>query len=152
MKKTLAVLAIVVGAALAMQLIRPERSNPGFDERKSFDAAAGADGEVLSLIRSACYDCHSHETRWPWYSHVAPVMWLVAIDVKRGRSELNFSEWGTLSADRRDILLYDIREEISSGDMPPGTYVLLHAEAKLTEADKETVLDWIEKERERLPD
>src|SRR5438874_1058331 len=81
--------AIALGTVLvAIQLVPVERTNPS--ATKPIEAPA----EVTAVLRRSCYDCHSNETRWPWYAYVAPVSWLVADDVKDGRAKLNFSSWG----------------------------------------------------------
>ena len=92
------------------------------------------------LIRRACFDCHSNETVWPWYSHVAPVSWLVQNDVDGGRSHLNFSEW-----DHPQRHATDVAAQVKQGDMPPWFYLPMHAAAKLTVAEKEALMDGAEK-------
>jgi hypothetical protein len=87
--------------------------------------------QARQIAQRACYDCHSNETFWPWYSRVAPVSWLVYKDVQEGRSELNFSEWG-----RGEQEVKDIGEVIAEGKMPPLQYLLMHPSARLTAADK----------------
>lgn len=86
---------------------------------------------VRELAQRACFDCHSNETKWPWYSHVAPLRWLVHNDVEEGREHLNFSEW-----DRPQRHAQDAAEELEEGAMPPSTYLLTHGEAKLSDAEK----------------
>jgi hypothetical protein len=86
---------------------------------------------VRELARKACFDCHSNETIWPWYSHVAPMSWLVQKDVDEGRSHLNFSEF-----DRRQDHADDCAEELEKGDMPPWVYLPTHPDARLSEAEK----------------
>ena len=91
MLKTTILLA--AGALVVMQFFRPERANPSTDASASFEAVAKPSPEVVASLKRACYDCHSNQTVWPWYSNVAPVSWLIANDVKEGRAHLNFSEW-----------------------------------------------------------
>ncbi len=79
--------AVTIVAGAAIQLVPVKRSNPPVE----FEVEAPAD--VHAILERACYDCHSNRTRWPWYSSVAPVSWLVARDVRRGRKELNFTDW-----------------------------------------------------------
>ena len=87
--------------------------------------------QARQVALRACYDCHSNETIWPWYSRIAPISWLVYRDVQEGRSELNFSEWG-----RGEQEVEDIGEVIAKGEMPPLQYLLAHPEARLSAADK----------------
>ncbi len=88
--------------------------------------------EVRALAKRACFDCHSNETRWPWYSNVAPVSWLVQHDVDEGREELNYSEWhGPTKASKKAA------EEVREGEMPPAIYLWMHPEARLTAPERE---------------
>jgi len=87
---------------------------------------------VRELAVRACFDCHSNESRWPWYSHVAPMSWLVQRDVDQGRRHLNFSAW-----DRPQKNAKEAAEELQSGEMPPWFFLPLHAEARLDAAEKD---------------
>lgn len=91
--------------------------------------------ETERLVRAACFDCHSNETVWPWYSQIAPVSWLVTRDVNKGRAELNFSEDAPGEVDVDDIEWHLYK------DMPPAIYLLLHPEANLTDEQKALLLD-----------
>ena len=93
-----------------------------------------------ALFRRACFDCHSNETVWPWYSHVAPVSWLVQNDVDGGRSHLNFSQW-----DRPQRHATDVAAQVKQGDMPLWYYLPLHPAARLTSAEKQALIDGAEK-------
>jgi hypothetical protein len=95
---------------------------------------AWSDQQTRGLAARACFDCHSNETAWPWYSNIAPVSWLIQHDVEEGRSVLNFSEWG--AAGRR---AGEAGEVVLEGEMPPSYFVLLHAEAKLSSAEKQAL-------------
>ncbi|MEN8125977.1 MAG: heme-binding domain-containing protein [Bacteroidota bacterium] len=99
---------------------------------------------VAYFLRVACYDCHSNESNYPWYSNVAPVSWLVARDVKLGKSELNFSEWETHDKMKKANLLEDIVETVSDGIMPLKIYPLTHPEAKLKKSERQLIVDWAE--------
>ena len=133
------------GAAIALagaQFIPVSRANP-------LDGTElAASPQVRSLLRRACYDCHSNETTWPWYSHVAPVSWLVAHDVAEGREALNYSRWQAYGAGQRAELLDETWEEVAEGEMPPAAYLLLHPEARLDEADRTALRAWA---RESMP-
>jgi len=91
--------------------------------------------QARQVAQRACYDCHSNETVWPWYSRIAPVSWLVYRDVQEGRSKLNFSEWGMAEQE-----VEDIGEVIAEGKMPPLQYLLMHPSARLTAAEKELLV------------
>jgi cytochrome c551/c552 len=96
--------------------------------------------ETRDLFRRACFDCHSNQTTWPWYSNVAPVSWLVQRDVNGGRSHLNFTEW-----DRPQRHAGDVVTQVKGGDMPPWFYLPMHPNAKLTDAEKRALMDGAEK-------
>lgn len=127
---------ILVAVFVLAQAIRVERLNP------PVQAEITADPAVKPLLRRACYDCHSNETVWPWYSNVAPASWLIASDVEEGRSNLNFSEWGSLGSDAQSHKLADIAEEVRDAEMPLWYYTLAHPEARLSPAERSKLLDW----------
>ena len=95
-------------------------------------AQNGAGTHVRELAVRACFDCHSNQTRWPWYSHVAPMSWLVQDHVDEGRRELNFSDWNRGSSEADEAA-----ETVRDREMPPQSYLLLHPEARLTDAERE---------------
>ena len=92
--------------------------------------------QTRALYMHACGDCHSNETTWPWYSHVAPVSWLVAHDVDEGRENLNTSNWGLQKRNKG----YDAAEEVEEDDMPPLVYLPTHPEARLSDAEKQSLV------------
>jgi hypothetical protein len=92
--------------------------------------------ETRNLFHRACFDCHSNQTAWPWYSNVAPVSWLVQRDVDGGRRHMNFSQW-----DKPQRHAKDIAREVNQGDMPPWFYLPMHAAARLTDAEKKALID-----------
>jgi hypothetical protein len=127
---------VIVAALLLAQAIRIERSNPPVHSDISADPA------IKPLLRRACYNCHSNETVWPWYSDVAPASWLVASDVNEGRRQLNFSDWEAYSQNIRAEKLKAIADEIQEGDMPPWYYSLVHREARLKPTEREQIRAW----------
>ena len=106
--------------------------------------------DVSLIFKNACYDCHSQEVIYPWYSYVAPVSFLVARDVKVGRAQLDFSLWGTLSKRKQLKALDEIAEEVNEGNMPLPIYPPLHPEAKLTQEDKDLIVEWVEQISEKV--
>ncbi|MGK7311036.1 MAG: heme-binding domain-containing protein, partial [Candidatus Longimicrobiales bacterium M2_2A_002] len=95
-----------------------------------------------TVLEGACYDCHSFQTDWPWYAYVAPAKWLVRDHVAEGRSELNFTAWNRLSLEDRPHKLEEIAEEVEEEHMPLRGYLILHPEARLTDADRELLVEW----------
>jgi hypothetical protein len=130
-------LAVVTAVGLvAAQFIPVTRTNP------PVESEIHASPAVDRVLRRACYDCHSNETVWPWYSRVAPMSWLVAHDVNEGREHMNFSTWGRLSSEKQVETVRKIWEEVSEGHMPPAIYLPAHREARLNDQDKAALEAW----------
>jgi hypothetical protein len=105
---------------------------------------------VVDVFAHACINCHSEKTRWPWYSHVAPVSWLLENDVKRARQHLNLSRWDSLDAAEQRMLLTAIATVIENREMPLHRYVVFHPEVKLSADESVQVIEWTHAERRRL--
>lgn len=120
--------AILIGLFVVIQLIPYGRAhtNPPITQEPAWDSPM-----TLELAKRACYDCHSHETVWPWYSHIAPFSWLVQDHVDEGREHLNFSAFDT-PQDHAD----DAAEEVEEGEMPLPGYVRMHKTARLTDEER----------------
>jgi len=147
LKKALLIIGIL---AVVVQLFRPSYDNPVTDPALAAGKSLRVPPGVAALLRTSCFDCHSNESRRPWYSHIAPASWLVARDVAQGRKHLNFSEWGGYPQSRQVSLLGNIADEIASGDMPYPPYLLLHAEAKLSQGQRDSLVAWANEEQDRL--
>jgi mono/diheme cytochrome c family protein len=133
--KTILIIGIVLLALfLVIQLVPfgKDHSNPAVKSEPAWDSA-----DTRALAKRACFDCHSNETIWPWYSKIAPVSWLVAADVEEGRAQMNFSDWNR----GRQPSTSEIIGELEEGGMPPFQYPLMHPEAKLTAAEKQALID-----------
>jgi hypothetical protein len=129
-KSLLAVASLVVlGLVLAAQLVPYGRnhSNPPIAAEPTWNSST-----TRALAERACFDCHSNQTRWPWYSHVAPTSWLMQNHVDEGRRVLNFSEWNRGYPEAGESA-----ETVREREMPPRSYLLLHSEARLTDAERE---------------
>jgi hypothetical protein len=133
-----------------IQLYRPERTNPSVSSEGGMEADVRVPHEVATLLRRSCADCHSYETRWPWYSNVAPVSWIVAHDVHEGREHLNLSEWARYGNEDKALRLGEICKELRSGAMPMPRYLRLHPEAKVSPDEIETICAWSKEEGRRL--
>lgn len=139
MKKIKLILLYIFIPFLLIQLIPIDRENPPIDISNTLDAPS----EVMTVLKNSCYDCHSNETNWPFYSYIAPISWLVYRDVKFGREDLNFSEWNNLTDEKREHKKEEIIEEISRETMPMPIYLLTHPSASLNSNDKILIKNWL---------
>jgi hypothetical protein len=136
-RKSFSVLKILAAAAalgVVIQLVPMNRTNP------PVQGDLEAPAPVKAILKASCYDCHSNETVWPWYSKVAPMSWLVARDVSAGRRHLNFSSWNGYNVERRRAVVRHAIREVQHGEMPPWFYVIKHPDGKMT-PDKQAVLE-----------
>jgi acetyl esterase/lipase len=140
-KRLLWGLAAVV---VVIQLIPIDRSHP--PARAEIEAPP----EVMEILRTACYDCHSYETEWPWYGYVAPVSWWLAFHQEEAQEEMNFSDWGLLEPAKRAELQEEIWEEVEEGDMPLPAYRWLHPEARLDDRQLRVLETWSHGEAARV--
>ncbi len=132
-KKTLGWL---FGLFLLIQLYPVNRDNPPVTEEIQVP------DNIKAIFERSCYDCHSNKTKWPWYSYIAPVSWLVAGHVEDGRKNLNFTEWDKYDAKKRANKLEEILDEIEEGEMPLPGYLRLHPEAVLSGEDIDAIANW----------
>lgn len=129
-------IAVVIVLA-AIQLVPVDRDNP-----PATGPIADVPPAVAGPLRRACWDCHSHETAWPWYARIAPVSWLVAHDVHEGREHLNFSTWTSLPPKKRAKAYEEIVEVLEDDEMPLWLYDVAHADVRLSTAEREAILAW----------
>jgi mono/diheme cytochrome c family protein len=124
----IALMAAGVAGLLLIQLIPygNNHTNPPVVQEPNWDSP-----RTRELAKRACFDCHSNESTWPWYSNIAPVSWLVQHDVEEGRSALNFSDW------RVSRRTEELAEIVLEGEMPPATYLIMHPQAKLSTNEKQ---------------
>jgi hypothetical protein len=127
----------LAGLLAAVQLVPVSRDNP-----RAAAAPLTAPAPVVSILRRACIDCHSHETVWPWYSYVAPVSWLVAHDVHEGREYLNFSEWAGYASAVKLKKLALLSGAVQEGVMPLWYYTPLHPRARLSADEVSELAAW----------
>jgi hypothetical protein len=106
--------------------------------------------EVMTILKTSCYDCHSNQTNYRWYSYVAPASWQIAKDVLKGREALNFSEWNTLNKRKMVSKLADIKEQLIKDVMPMKIYTFIHSDAKLNPTQKLLIFDWTDLETKRI--
>ena len=144
---------IVIGfliVLLVIQFIQPARNKNGQVLPSDFLSAYSAPQNLQALIKNACYDCHSNNTRYPWYANIQPFGWWLSHHIKEGKKELNLSEFGSYTHRRQLSKLKNIRSSIQDGSMPLASYTLIHKTAKFSEEQKKIVIDWLDKIRDSL--
>ncbi|WP_439879809.1 heme-binding domain-containing protein [Pontibacter sp. MBLB2868] len=143
--KLFTVTGIFTGLAvlfIIMQFFRIDKTNPPVDPSKEFAMLTNPPQDVQLILQESCYDCHSNETTYPWYSNVAPASWFLKNHIDEGRHHLNFSEWGDYTAKKANHKIEESIEMVEEGEMPMTSYTLLHPEGRLTKTEKEKLLTW----------
>lgn len=129
---------IIVALIMGMQLFQIDKTNPPIDKSLEIDTPA----KIKSILKRACYDCHSNETKWPWYSSIAPMSWTINSHVNDGRAWVNFSIWKNYSEEEKTQKLKETYRAIYAA-MPIGSYVYFHPKANLSMDERKVVRDWI---------
>ena len=142
-----ALLMIAAIVALTSYFTRPQ---PSANSHSPLLVGAQIDSQTRQLIERSCRDCHSEATRYPWYSYVAPVSWLIDYDVRQGREHLNLSRWEEYSLIRRERALSEIANQVRDGAMPLWQYTWIHRNTRLSNADADVIFQWTQAERLRL--
>jgi hypothetical protein len=138
MKKTLKIIVYsLLTIFLLIQLKQPDRTNPPEREDTTIPE------EVKVILKAKCYDCHSNESHWPWYSYIAPVSWWVADHVHDGRAEVNYSKWDTYDEDKQEDKMGETFDEVLDGAMPIESYLITHSDAKVTEEEIDIIDQWL---------
>lgn len=143
------ILLSLLGLFIILQLI-PQRRPANQPSEFDFFTANEVPEAVEKMIRTSCFDCHSQEVDYPWYSYVAPASWLVIKDVRHGRANLDFSKWNELSKRDKLSALDEIGDEVGHGGMPMPIYTLMHGDAKLTQAERDKIIDWADELAEKV--
>ncbi len=105
---------------------------------------------VLAVLKNSCYDCHSNNTRYPWYINIQPMGWIMANHIKDGKQNLNFSEFGTYSKRKQANKLRAVGTSITDGSMPISSYTIMHTNAKLSDQNKKLITDWALKTKDSM--
>lgn len=129
---------------VVLQFIPIDRSVPALDASQDFLQIVNAPKEMATLIKNACYDCHSYESEYPWYSKIAPVSLLIRSHIKGGRQEMNFSEWGSYSKEKAYSKLEECFEMVSERKMPMKSFVNMHPEAQMTDVQVTGLAQWFQ--------
>jgi Haem-binding domain len=134
------VVYFVIGIAIAIQFIRADFKNPAVDGK----VALNTDQKVMSVLKTSCYDCHSSETKYPWYHNVAPVSWIMSDNIARGRKALDFSNWATIDAKVKLERLVRAKQVVNNEMMPKHEYLLMHENAVLNNEEKQTLEEFFD--------
>lgn len=142
----------LAASLLAAQWIVSTRTNPSFTGTQTIEAMVGIPADVRSTLNRSCADCHSDETRWPWYSRIAPVSWYVAGHVNKGRRYINLSTWVRPGHEPQDSIdrLKAMCREVQNSRMPLLSYRLIHWDSWLSARDVSRICEWSETEQKRL--
>lgn len=132
------VLFILIG----IQFIRPAHNTSAQHSSTDISSLYSMPENVEAVLKSACYDCHSNNTNYPWYSNVQPLGWLLAKHIDHGKEELNFNEFGSYTLRRQKSKLKSVASQVKDGEMPLKSYTLAHKKARLTKDQKELIIHW----------
>ena len=147
LKKILLGLFIVF---IVIQFIRPAHNTSGQVLPTDITKTINVPDKILDVFKKSCYDCHSNDTRYPWYINIQPMGWIMADHIKTGKANLNFSEFGSYSKRKQANKLRSLAETINDGSMPISSYTIMHTDAKLSEENKKLITGWVAKTRDSL--
>lgn len=149
-KKLLRLILVLVVLFIIIQFI-PTHFNPAsFDTTQDIMAEENVPDSVAILIKNACYDCHSFETKFPWYANMAPVSWMLKSHIKNGRQNMNLSIWGTYPKSKKIAIVGEIIEVVDTKRMPLKSYTWMHPKARLTDEQRQQIAGWGAKEEVKL--
>ena len=141
MRRALKLLLIILAVLFTgIQFVRPARTNPSGDPADALTSHVPA--HIATILDRSCSDCHSSDTRWPWYSNIAPASWLVIDHVDHGRTHFNYSNWRSYDSPEQAALRKSSCDLARAGSMPMPSYLLLHRSARLSAADIEALCAW----------
>jgi hypothetical protein len=142
------------GAALlgvvALQFTNPAHLNPPVVPGHDMLASNAPPPQIAALLKNSCYDCHSSETKWPWYSYIAPLSWGLVGHVNDARESMNFSEWPHDDSRRARKKWRRIADAVEAKEMPLPSYLLIHRESRLTAEQRKQLVEWAEQAGEKL--
>ena|SRR5689334_21225971 len=151
LKKILKIAVIVlVVAFLIGQFIRPDFTNPPVVEAETLRASMQVPADVERVLERSCSDCHSNETKYPWYAKITPSNWYLKNHIDEGRRELNLSVWNTYSPKKKAKKLEEVCEQVEQGEMPLPSYLWIHRDAALAPGDAELLCNWAKTEQSRI--
>lgn len=144
------ILLVLLLVFILIQFVRPARNENGQASADQIGKVYALPEDVKSVLKASCYDCHSNNSHYPWYAEIQPAGWWLASHIKRGKSELNFDQFGEYSKRRQDSKLKSIANSIEDGTMPLRSYTLIHTKAKLSKEEKMRIKNWVKTTRDSL--
>lgn len=142
MKSKIAVALVII--LICIQFIPGEnRSTVGVEPGADMLEVLEADAAFSSMVKDACYDCHSNETEYPWYGSIKPISWWLEGHVEHGRGEMNFSTWTSMDADDQKHALKECAEKVEKKEMPLTPFLITHPEARITEEQRAQIAAWM---------
>lgn len=133
-------LIIALAAFIIIQFIRPNKNEGGYESVMAFENETKPSVQVATILKEQCYDCHSNQTQYPWYSEIAPASYWLADHIKDGKKHFNVSAWSEYSVKKKDHKLEELIEMVEEGEMPLDSYTWIHG--KLEDDDKKLLLQW----------
>jgi hypothetical protein len=138
------VLLVLLTIFVVIQFIRPSKNQSSTLAAADIFQHFTASEDVKQLVKTSCYDCHSNNTVYPWYSNIQPVAWWLSNHIKEGKKELNFSEFATYSAQKQNKKLKEVAEEVKENEMPLPPYSWVHTDSRLSDQQKQSIVSWAE--------
>jgi hypothetical protein len=139
------IIFLLLLALVAIQFIRPARNKSGQVLPTDFAKVYPVPQHLQTVFQNACYDCHSNNTVYPWYMDIQPVAWMMAKHIRNGKQKLNFSDFGSYKGRMQSSKLKEIANQVKDDEMPLSSYKWMHKEARLSDEDKKSIIDWIYK-------
>lgn len=149
MKKQTKIFLGIIAVLVGIQLIPIDRTHAPVEATKNFVTIENTPREIQTLIKNACYDCHSNEVKYPWYAYIAPISWSVKNHINEGQEHLNFSEWGTYNKELKKRMMQKSVEEVENRKMPLSGYLPLHPEARLTAEQRQMMIQYFQQIEQR---
>ncbi len=135
---------------IVIQFMQPARNESGQAVQPDISNTYNIPDTIYALFKNACFDCHSNNTNYPWYSKIQPMGWFIERDIENGKAKLNFSELGSLSTRRQMSKLQEVENRINDGTMPLPSYKLMHHNARLTKEERKLLVGWIEETKDSI--
>ncbi len=150
MKRFKKIILTLLVIFIALQFVQPARNENGQVMPTDIEKTVSVPANVSRILKTSCYDCHSNNTHYPWYSFIQPGAWLMASHIKDGKDMLNFSQFGDLSNRKQQSKLQGIINQVKDGEMPISSYKIIHTNAVLTPAQKTILINWAASAKDSL--